>query len=253
VTISYWFEPNVDANRKTAFRSAVEDWQDNTCINLIEDTADNFTTPCIKVGIYNAGSCWLSGMGWPGNGGYSRINLGWCNSDRNIGNMVHEIGHVLGMKHTHLRPDAHMGYWGNGPYLEIHWENIPDGFIQGWQTDYTMYMGSADDGPGDPFIGYAPYDFNSIMHTSATNRIETFPAWQKENLGQRDHLSEGDILQILDVYQCKWKQQQPSLIQWVANPSKCLDVFDGDTSNGNNIQIWDCDSGPNQQFTFVNN
>merc|ERR1719499_1500331 len=142
-----------------------------------------------------------------------------------------------------------MGYWGNGPYLKIHWENIPDGLVQGWQTDYTMYMGSADDGPGDPFIGYAPYDFNSIMHTSATNRIETFPDWQKENLGQRDHLSEGDILQILDVYQCKWKQQKPSLIQWVANPSKCLDVFEGDTFNGENIQLWDCVQGnPNQRF-----
>merc|ERR1719210_967002 len=79
VTINYWFD-NVDNNRKAAFRAAVRAWQASTCINLIELSTPR--TPYIKVGAYDLGSCWLMGMGWPGNNGYSQINLGWCNSMR---------------------------------------------------------------------------------------------------------------------------------------------------------------------------
>lgn len=249
VTIPFWFESNVDWNRKTAFKSAAALWRDNTCINLVEQ--DHYSKPIVKVGIYTPSSC-FGGLGYPGQWSDSRVNLGWCNSDRHVYNMVHEIGHVIGLRHTHLRPDAYQEYWKKGPYLKIHWQNLPNGWASGWQPDWNQYTGSADDGQGDPFIGYAPYDFDSIMHTSARNRIDTFPDWQKWNLGQRDHLSKLDILQVLDVYQCKWKEQKPSSIQWKPHPSKCLDVSGGHTSNGNNIHLWDCQSGIKSQIFEVN-
>ena len=34
------------------------------------------------------------------------VNLGWCNTMRNVESVMHEFGHILGMPHTQERPDA---------------------------------------------------------------------------------------------------------------------------------------------------
>ena len=60
-------------------------------------------------------------------------------------------------------------------------------------------MGSTHDGPEDPHQGYAPYDYDSIMHYPAGNRMQTVPAGQEAKLGQRTHLSAGDVAQLFDM------------------------------------------------------
>ena len=66
----------------------------------------------------------------------------------------------LGINHEQKRADGSREYYGKGPHLEMFWENTGQ-----WGSQYTpdtwTYIGSADDGAGDPQIGYAPYDFAS--------------------------------------------------------------------------------------------
>ena len=67
---------------------------------------------------------------------------------------VHEIGHVLGFWHEQSRPDRDQ-------YVNIHQQNIKSGF------EPNFYKESAINSLG------VPYDFNSIMHYSATAFAKT--------------------------------------------------------------------------------
>jgi len=197
VIIDYYFETNVDDIRKEAFRAAVEEWRNKTCINLIEKPSIA-NGPHIKVGIYNTGSCYLSGMGY----GVSQINLGWCNSMRQFGSIVHEIGHAVGMNHEQKRPDATMNYHGHGPKLQMYWHNIDSRWTPQYLPDMWSYVGSANDGADDPQVGYAPYDFGSIMHYPGGSAFDTIPADKERLVGNRRTLTDSDVLQIHDMYQC---------------------------------------------------
>lgn len=74
----------------------------------------------------------------------------------------------LGINHEQKRADGSQEYYGKGPHLEMFWENTGQ-----WGSQYTpavnTYIGSADDGVGDPQIGYAPYDF--VSWQNRLNRI----------------------------------------------------------------------------------
>lgn len=117
--------------------------------------------------------------------------------------MVHEIGHLIGMNHEQKRSDSAFDYEGKPRNLVLHWNNIPDRWKPQWLPDDSTYLGSANDGSGDPFTGFAPYDFESIMHYPGGNSVDTIPANKESLLGNRDHLTQGDIDQVNDVYQCK--------------------------------------------------
>jgi hypothetical protein len=204
VVVRWTFDSGVDDVRKEAFRSAVEHWRQQTCIALIEEQAP--AEPFLKVGVYDTGSCWADlGMRTVA----SRINLGSCKDMNRRGSMIHEIGHTLGMNHEQKRPDADSPYHGHGPYLRVFWQNLGV-----WHSQYTpddrSYTGSANDGAGDPYVGYAPYDYGSIMHYSPGWGADPyFEAATEEGrnapIGQRAALSSGDVWQILDAYQCKRK------------------------------------------------
>eukprot|EP00439_Symbiodinium_sp_Y106_P075740 s176_g15.t1 len=206
VVIPYHFEDGLDDVRKEAFRVAVRRWHRQSCIVLVEKNAADITRPYIKVGNYDSGSCYLSGMGWPGFWGsspsYSRINLGWCNDMSAVGNMVHEIAHAIGMNHEHKRADAAQEYNGHGPHLIMHWQNIDAGWLSQYTPDYKSYIGSTNQGADDPFSGYAPYDYQSIMHYPRGDAYDTDPPENEGLMGNRKHLTAGDVEQILDVYQC---------------------------------------------------
>jgi hypothetical protein len=195
-----------DDNRKNAFRTAVKNWQVVTCINLLEVAAPP-SGPHLVVGVYDRGSCYLSGMG---ENTPSHINLGWCSSNGNIGNMVHEIGHLIGMNHEQKRPDGAAEYHGKGPKLIMHWENIDDAWKPQYTGEASSYTGSANEGAGDVFSGYAPYDFGSIMHYPAGSAYDTNPPEDENLMGNRVALSASDIEQANDMYQCVAGSQSPT-------------------------------------------
>eukprot|EP00439_Symbiodinium_sp_Y106_P067716 s2710_g11.t1 len=205
VVIRYAFNASIDDTRKDAFRNAVTMWRETTCVNFIEEETP--ARPYVLIGIWDTGSCYAN-LGFStfyNSNSYARINLGWCNDARHTGNMAHELGHILGMNHEQKRPDGPESYYGKGPYLNVFWENIPSSWTSQYTPSASTYTGSVQDFTGDPQVGYAQYDFESIMHYGGGSRYDTIPAEAESRVGQRSRLSEGDITQILDVYECRSK------------------------------------------------
>lgn len=134
------------------------------------------------------------------------MNLGWCRDMRHLGSMIHEIGHVVGMNHEQSRADSTKAYFGEGPHLQIYWQNMAGATRAQFGEVEESYIGSADDGQGDAYSGYAPYDFESLMHYPQYNNwFDTIPRSAAALVGNRQDLSEGDLLNVLDMYQCKRK------------------------------------------------
>lgn len=187
-------------------RRAVQEYEAKTCLRFVE--VSNYRGPRVKVCVTDSNSC-SAGVGYPGNAAESTLNLGWCNSITHVGNIIHELGHIIGMNHEQNRPDgsAQTSVPGArvGPHLRVHWHNIPNT----WRPQYTpvsnSYIGSNNQGGADPVNGYAPYDYGSIMHypRSSPARFDTVNAAFNSVVGQRSQLSNGDLTQISDMYQCR--------------------------------------------------
>ncbi len=61
--------------------------------------------------------------------------------------ILHELGHIIGLMHEHQRPDR-------DNYISVRWDNIP-------LEDRTQFMYMEP----DTYVYYEyPYDYNSIMH-----------------------------------------------------------------------------------------
>jgi len=200
--LEYHFAAGLDAARREVFRKAVEVWQEQTC--LVFEEKPNLTT--LQVEATDVGTCTHVVEDVPaapsGAARLHKVNLGSCKDMGHLGNVLHQVGHVLGLQDEQKRLDAAKAYHGHGPFLVLHWQNIlPDTTL--FEESEAAYMGSADDGDGDTHIGYSPYDFESIMHAQASGRFETVPPGKMQLVGQRQRPSAGDISKIKDMYQCK--------------------------------------------------
>lgn len=109
-----------------------------------------------------------------------------------FGNVMHEIGHAIGLAHEHLRPDR-------DKFIRIICENIPD-------KDKGLYDLS-DDCTFEPNPEFEPvgvYDYDSIMHypLDLPPRFDLLRIDEQPGavVGQRDHLSERDIQATLFLY-----------------------------------------------------
>eukprot|EP00913_Durusdinium_trenchii_P007353 g6912.t1 len=184
----YTFESGLDSTRKNALRQAVEIWRDATCINFIEESSP--ARPYVTVGNFDSGSCYAT-LGYYGTNTNYRVNLGWCNGERHIGSMVHELGHILGMSHEQQRPDGPETFYGKGPHLTVFWDNIDQSWWSQYEPNDRVYTGSKNDGTGDPHVGYADYDFESIMHYGGGSAFDTIPTSKESLVGNRNQLSTG--------------------------------------------------------------
>lgn len=200
---------------REAFDAAAAEWRRHTCVALIEDP--NAGYPYISV--QKKSSCCCATLGRPSHSSY--VNLGWCDTLNHKGNIIHEIGHSLGMYHKQMRPDGANEYDGHGPHLQVFWENVDSSWKSQYEPREAVYTGSQDDTLAhlavgtDPQVGYAPYDFDSVMHYSrwalrnSDHTINdgyyfnTIPSEYNSLTGQRKGLSEGDIRQANDAYRCR--------------------------------------------------
>lgn len=101
-------------------------------------------------------------------------------------NIVHELGHVLGLWHEQSRQDREL-------YVQIIWDNITEEY----QYNFNQQLNDSTD--------QGPYNYESIMHYSAyafsKNGEQTIlPLMEGAVIGQRDHLSEGDIEAVKSMY-----------------------------------------------------
>ena len=205
--VHYFFErfnEIVDQTRKEAFREATAVYHGVTCIRFVE-VEQNFTGVALQVGNYDSRTCYATHAGY--RAGW--FNLGSCMNRNHLGSILHNLGHVLGMLDEQQRPDASNTYHSHGPHLQVLWDNIPTAWGFLFSPQEAAYTGSAHDGKADAFWGYAPYDFESIMHSPATLHgvqvYQTIPATKMRLVGQRQSLSEGDVRQLLDSYRCRQK------------------------------------------------
>mmetsp|Transcript_5331 Transcript_5331/g.12100 ORF Transcript_5331/g.12100 Transcript_5331/m.12100 type:complete len:842 (+) Transcript_5331:114-2639(+) len=122
----------------------------------------------------------------------TNVYLGWCKSERHLGNIVHELLHALGFWHEHSRPDR-------DEHVSINWDYVQSSARNNFaKATMVNSLGS-------------PYDFNSIMHyppvAFSTDRsvqtiipVEPLENW--ETMGQRAQLSKHDVEQLRLLYQC---------------------------------------------------
>jgi hypothetical protein len=168
-------------------RSAMKAWSDVTPIRFVERTPQNSASyPNYVTFILgtNPIACLSYGVGMMGGG--QRVELV---SGCGFGQIVHEIGHVLGLDHEQNREDR-------GSFVRVEKGNIIDGYAYAFEQRPSLYKDAGQ------------YDYDSIMHYEAT----AFSCNEKPTLlpvgalppgiqiGQRTHISQGDIAVIKSVY-----------------------------------------------------
>lgn len=161
--------------------SAITHWENRTSVRFVQRTPLNEVDYPNYVSFETVTSGCYSMIGMVG--GKQVVGL-TMNCSR--GNIIHEIGHAVGLWHEQSRPDRDM-------YITILSANIQPGM----EDQFTIRPG----------IPCGPYDYGSIMHYPpdafalpgcGCNTIETKPAGIP--IGQRVELSGGDIWTIRYLY-----------------------------------------------------
>ena len=171
--IPYVINSNLPNRERVA--QAIAHWEQKTPIRFHQRT-----TEADYVEFRPANAC-NSAVGKQG--GPQFVNLGpQCKT----GNVIHEIGHVVGLWHEHSREDR-------DDFITIDLSNVDSSKIH----NFNQHVTDGDD-VGD-------YDYNSIMHYSAfafardSSRPTIIPR-NGASIGQRVSLSAGDIAAVREVY-----------------------------------------------------
>ncbi|XP_065064980.1 zinc metalloproteinase nas-13-like [Rhopilema esculentum] len=136
---------------------------------------------------YRGKGCW-SYVGYIPNK-MAPISLGYGCWRKGI--VIHEMAHALGFFHEQSRPDR-------DDYVTILWENIPKYFRNQFKKYTLKHIDSLN----------VPYDYLSIMHYNRHQfggdkpTIDAKDPAYKYKIGQRNGLSEKDILQFGIMYNC---------------------------------------------------
>mmetsp|Transcript_110486 Transcript_110486/g.236096 ORF Transcript_110486/g.236096 Transcript_110486/m.236096 type:complete len:517 (-) Transcript_110486:214-1764(-) len=191
VYIPFSFEPSVGPVARSVVREAIREYvSKRTCIRFKESN----TPPYVKVST-GTRQC-AATIGYPGKNGQAMLFMGGCSTMVSLGSVIHELGHVIGMAHEQQRPDGIGQVAGRGPFLQVLWHNIAGRSQTQYKPVGHAYVGSEGK--------YAPYDYESIMSYSSGGNMKMLAtnAAYTSIMGQRAGLSDGDVRQINDMYQC---------------------------------------------------
>lgn len=125
------------------FRAACGLWERSTKVRCVPRAGES--GGYVKVDTW-PGNHSMAKVGYPGSDDVSPMNI--CCFDNSM-MVAHEIGHVLGMAHEHVRPDR-------ANHVKVAWDNIQPGGKS--QFRWLMNMDV-----------YGDYDFLSVMHYKQDN------------------------------------------------------------------------------------
>ncbi|KAK6726497.1 hypothetical protein RB195_004678 [Necator americanus] len=106
--------------------------------------------------------------------------------------VIHEMLHVLGLWHEHMRNDR-------DKYVKVHEENV----LEGYQNQFGKLLST------DAYTYGVPYDYLSIMHYEknafakpGTITLETLDSKYQDLIGKQKEPSKNDYKKICHIYEC---------------------------------------------------
>lgn len=169
--IPFVLETSLTRGMKDEIRAAFEHYHKQTQVRFVERNGENGFV-CLMRDDHEAG-CGNSTIGF--NGGPIIIKL---KEDCDMGTVVHELCHALGVHHEMQRPDRE-------DFVHVNEENIDEG-----KEDNFKLLDK------DKVVTSGPYDYDSIMHYhkhAFADPDDAITIESTHRIGQRDHLSDGDV------------------------------------------------------------
>ncbi|XP_074473641.1 hatching enzyme 1.2-like [Sebastes fasciatus] len=167
-------------SEKASIEKAMETFHKKTCIRFVPHRGQSD-----YLRIENEMGCW-SFIGRDGGKQVVSLSVYGC---LNHGIIQHELLHALGFHLEHTRSDRDQ-------YVRINWENVPAANAFNFHKMDTNNLNT-------------PYDYSSVMHYGRTAFSSTFgedtitPIPDSSvPIGQRDDMSDIDILRINKLYEC---------------------------------------------------
>nr|XP_057913523.1 low choriolytic enzyme-like isoform X2 [Doryrhamphus excisus]XP_057913524.1 low choriolytic enzyme-like isoform X2 [Doryrhamphus excisus] len=169
-----------DAGEKSTIVKALQEMEAKTCIRFIRRTRQR-----VHISIEPNYGC-FSMLGRLGDKQVVSLQRFGCVQH---GIILHEMMHALGFFHEHTRSDR-------DDYVRIEWENVQKLHRHNFQKQDTNNLN-------------LPYDYASLLHYGRTafgkKQTQTIIPIPDESveIGQRNHLSDLDVVRINRLYQCK--------------------------------------------------
>lgn len=179
-SVYYHFSPDFRFKQEAIL--AMEDWQRNTGVRFIEGKGNGNYVEFIH------GSGAWSYIGMIGGRQTITIDAQWFDP---IGTLRHEIGHTLGLKHEHARPDR-------DKYIKVNYSNIPPFYKQYYDKENSEALSLIGNFDFQSVMLYSSYAVSPFSYSSSIPNITKLDG--TIYYSNRSYLSQGDIETVAAVY-----------------------------------------------------